>query len=175
MPATGRKTPADKDTARELVLFIENDGQLYRQMYQPIILNFAKKVVKRTFNRQLAIKGVVNLVNEGIVRYRREFGLAPVNQSTKELAARTILSGMTEEIRATVSALKVTSTPAKHLKVGDIIHYHTGGTSIVRYVKKMSPEIISVMVEPRTGRDTGNAFIKQYRTDQIVTVEKKRR
>jgi hypothetical protein len=96
----------DTSLARELTLFIENDGTLYRQMYRSIVKNYARKVVKRVYNRTQAIRGVVHLVNEGIVRYRREFGLPPVNQATKESAAKQILSGMAEEIRMEVKALK---------------------------------------------------------------------
>lgn len=103
-----RRAPASADhiTARELVLYIENDGTLYRQMYRPIVQNYAKKVVKRKYNRQLAVKGVVNLVNEGIRRYRKEFGLSQVSAATKHAAAKTILSGMIGEIRDAVRDIR---------------------------------------------------------------------
>ena len=99
----------------EIVLFIENDGNLYRQMYQPIVLNYAKKVVAKTYNREKAIKGVVGLVNEGIRMWRKEFGLEEareydlgpgVSMATKVEAARQILRGMTEEIQEKVKELK---------------------------------------------------------------------
>ena len=90
----------DKHTARELCLFIENDSGLYRQMYQPIVKNYAKKVVKKTYNRTLAVKGVVNLVREGARKYAKQHGsLGPISQATKEDAARQILSGMISEVR----------------------------------------------------------------------------
>lgn len=99
----------------EIVLFIENDGTLYRRMYQPIVKNLAKKVVKKTYQHTLAVKGVVHLVNEGIRKYRKEFGMegareyglaTGVSQATKEAAAKEILRGMTEEIREEVKRLK---------------------------------------------------------------------
>lgn len=105
----------DKYAVNEIVLFIENDSTLYRQMYQPIVKNYAKRVVKGTYNKELAIKGVVGLVNEGIRRYRREFGEAGareyglgrgVSMQTKREAARQILSGMREEIQSMVGHLR---------------------------------------------------------------------
>jgi hypothetical protein len=107
----------DKYAVNEIVLYIENDAQLYRSMYQPIVLNYAKKVVAKTFNREKAIKGVVNLVDAGIKKYRREmgaegsreFGLGPgVKMDTKVAAAKLLLSGMMEEIRDQVARLKKT-------------------------------------------------------------------
>jgi len=105
----------NKHAANEIVLYIENDSGLYRRMYRPIVTNLAKKVVKKQYKRDLAVKGVVHLVNEGIRKYRKEFGpegsreygLGPgVTQATKEAAARELLRGMTEEIREEVKKMK---------------------------------------------------------------------
>lgn len=108
---------AHKHAVQEIVLYIENDSTLYRRMYQPIVRNLAAKVVKKTYKHDLAVKGVVHLVNEGIRKYRKEFGLEGareyglgpgVSQATKEVAAREILRGMTEEIREVVKKMKKT-------------------------------------------------------------------
>lgn len=85
-------------------------------MYRPIVLNFAKKVVKRSFNRTLAIKGVVNLVNVGIAKYRKEFGLPAVSQATKESCARQLLSGMVEEVRIETKKLILAKASKKGRK-----------------------------------------------------------
>ncbi len=106
---------ANKHAVHEIVLYIENDSTLYRRMYQPIVKNLAAKVIKKTYKHDLAVKGVVHLVNEGIRKYRKEFGLEGardyglgpgVSQATKEAAAREILRGMTEEIRSVVKQIK---------------------------------------------------------------------
>ena len=41
-----RETFVDEDKVRDLVLFIENDGNLYRQRTLPIIDNLKKKIAK---------------------------------------------------------------------------------------------------------------------------------
>ncbi len=92
-----RDQTADEATAHELYLYIENDGQLYRQMYQPQVMNMARRIVRGDFNPEKAVKLVVYLVEEGIRRYRKEFGLGTVNRATKEAAARMLLPYMTEQ------------------------------------------------------------------------------
>ena len=104
----------DKHAVNEIVLFIRNDSQLYRQQWTPIVLNYAKRKVKGTFNKQLAVKGVVNLVNTGIQKYKREFGLqgaaeyglSRVSMETKQAAAKELLGFMMEEINETAKDLK---------------------------------------------------------------------
>ena len=41
------KQPANEIDARELALYATNDGDLYRQRAQPIMLNLARKMVAR--------------------------------------------------------------------------------------------------------------------------------
>jgi len=112
----------NKRAVHEIVLFIENDANLYRQMYTPIVINYAKKVIAKTYNHEKAVKGVVNLVDEGIRRYRKEFGvegareygLGPgVSMETKIAAAKEILSGMKEEIRGQVEKMKKEKSKAR--------------------------------------------------------------
>lgn len=59
----------ETNESRELQLFIENDGDLYRQTYYPILKNYQKKIDKGNFDKVLAVKGFVNLANEGAKRY----------------------------------------------------------------------------------------------------------
>jgi len=64
----------NEDTVRELVLYIENDGDLYRQTTTPIMKNLAKKMLKGTYNHTLAVKGWTYLANAGAQKYIKEFG-----------------------------------------------------------------------------------------------------
>ena len=116
---------ANKRAVHEIVLFIENDGNLYRQMYTPIVVNYAKKVIAKTYNHEKAVKGVINLVDEGIRRYRKEFGaegareygLGPgVSMETKIAAAKILLSGMKEEIREHVQKMKKAKAAKKPVR-----------------------------------------------------------
>jgi hypothetical protein len=64
----------NKDNVRELVLFIENDGDLYRQMVQPIIKNLKKHQAKGRYNATEAQKSWVRLAEAGAKKYVKEFG-----------------------------------------------------------------------------------------------------
>jgi len=112
---TTKKT-ADPYAVNEITLYILNDAGLYRQIYIPIVINYARKVVKKTYDRQLAVKGVIHLVDAGLVKYRREmgltgareYGLGPgVSLATKTAAAKIILSSMTESIRDEAKRIRV--------------------------------------------------------------------
>lgn len=58
---------------RELVLFIENDGDLYRQQMQPIRKNLATKMAKGVYDRTKAEKLWMYLVENGAKKYAKDF------------------------------------------------------------------------------------------------------
>ncbi len=62
-----------KDEVRELQLFIENDGALYRQQYQPILKNLALKKARGVYDSAKAAKLFGYLVDAGAKKYAREF------------------------------------------------------------------------------------------------------
>lgn len=64
----------DKHAMRELELYIDNDGQLYRSQYMPILKNLSNKKKKGRYNGQLAVKAFLNLVDNGARKYVKEFG-----------------------------------------------------------------------------------------------------
>lgn len=61
---------------RELLLYIENDGQLYRQHTTPIIKNLARKKLKGTYDTDLAAKLYKYLADDGAKKYARDFANA---------------------------------------------------------------------------------------------------
>jgi|GEM_PF-1161062 len=65
---------ADTAAADELVLFIENDGQLYRQQHQPIQKNLITKWAKGVYDSRLAVKLFGYLVDNGAKKYAKEIG-----------------------------------------------------------------------------------------------------
>ena len=69
----------DPVAVRELVLFTENDGTLYRQATS-IITNLAKKMAKGQFDKTKAIKAMGYLADSGGRKYAKEYG-APVRGS----------------------------------------------------------------------------------------------
>jgi hypothetical protein len=59
----------DADSTTELILFIENDGNLYKQMTVPIYKNLQKKYGTEKYDRRLALVSFRNLTDEGAKRY----------------------------------------------------------------------------------------------------------
>lgn len=89
----------DKDLVRELVLYIENTSELYPQ-YCSLAKNYARKKKLGSYDQELAVKGVVNLVRAGITKYKQELGSLPkVNADEKWLVATELLAGMEELIQ----------------------------------------------------------------------------
>lgn len=64
----------DEHAARELELYIENDGDLYRQQYQPILKNLATKVARGVYDHAKAVKLFMYLANSGAQKYVKEYG-----------------------------------------------------------------------------------------------------
>jgi len=68
-----QKNPLSHE-ARELALYIENDGDLYRQQTTPIILNLARKIKRGIFSHTKAAKLFRYLADNGAKKYSVEFG-----------------------------------------------------------------------------------------------------
>ena len=64
----------ESDESRELKLYIDNDGQLYRQRFMPILKNLSKKKKKGNYDSKLAIKAFMYLVNDGAKKYVKDYG-----------------------------------------------------------------------------------------------------
>lgn len=68
-----RRNPETEQT--ELKLFIDNDGDLYRQQTAPIQKNLTKKFVKGTYNHKLAVKLWKYLADNGAKKYAKDFSV----------------------------------------------------------------------------------------------------
>ena len=92
----------DKTTAQELVLYITNDGQLYRSRTTPIIKNMQRKINKDQYNDQKAEKAFMYLVKDGIKKYEKEHAnpgwAKQVDKKTKEAIAQELLDYYMDEI-----------------------------------------------------------------------------
>ena len=64
----------DKVTARELELFINNDGDLHRQQHVPILKNLMAKHARGQYDRNKAVKLFMYLVDNGAKKYAKEHG-----------------------------------------------------------------------------------------------------
>ena len=91
---------ADKVMINELFLFITNDAQLYKQRITPLIKNYQKKMKKGIFDQDMAVKGFLYAVNDGIKKYNKEFGAGSMKLSKqeKEAVATKLLDYYQEEL-----------------------------------------------------------------------------
>jgi len=65
---------ADKDAAWELTLYIDNDAQLHKSQYMPILKNLSKKFAAGKYDKKLAVKLWMYLVEAGAKKYFKENG-----------------------------------------------------------------------------------------------------
>ena len=89
----------DKSLARELTLYIENDGGIYKSVTTPLINNYARKKLRGVYNKQRAIKGILMIVEAGRRKYIRDFGSIGGNMSmeTKIQIAKELYPMIDEE------------------------------------------------------------------------------
>ncbi len=95
----------NKVIARELSLFISNDGQLYRQMTKLIILALARRHINKTYNADMAVRAWENLVVEGIRRYSKQHGKITANPATRNAAAKDLQQEWQGELNETVAQM----------------------------------------------------------------------
>lgn len=65
---------SDESAAYELQTYIDNDGNLYRQMTQGILKNLATKKARGDYSSAKAVKAFMYLVDEGAKRYVKAHG-----------------------------------------------------------------------------------------------------
>ena len=68
-----KNPPADEAAARELYLFISNDGDLYRQQGLPIIKNLVAKIDRGIYDRAKAVKLYMYYAESGAKKYAKEY------------------------------------------------------------------------------------------------------
>lgn len=84
-----RLNPSGMDTgARELLLFINNDANLYHQMFLPIVRNLMQKRAKGTYSSARAVTAFMYLADEGAKRYNKEFGDGTASMKLFPIAER---------------------------------------------------------------------------------------
>jgi hypothetical protein len=75
--ARGRRRGLRGDAeVSELKIFIDNDGDLYRQQYTPILKNLTTKLARGVYDKTKAEKIWMYLVENGAKKYTKEYGTA---------------------------------------------------------------------------------------------------
>ncbi len=86
--------PADQTAARELELYIDNDADLYRQQFLPIVRNLMRRRQNGTYDSSKAVTLFMYLMDAGAKKYVTEFGTrgskidSMFNRNTRLQAAR---------------------------------------------------------------------------------------
>jgi uncharacterized protein YnzC (UPF0291/DUF896 family) len=59
---------------RELKLYIDNDQDMYRQRYIPLLKNLSKRKKKGQYRKSLASKAFMYMIDDGAKRYVKSYG-----------------------------------------------------------------------------------------------------
>ena len=62
------------DEMRELKLYIDNDQDMYRQRYIPLLKNLSRKKKQGKFRKGLASKAFMYMIDDGAKRYVKSYG-----------------------------------------------------------------------------------------------------
>jgi len=90
----------DERMVDELKLFIDNDGQLYKQRLIPIVKNIQRKMKSGKYDHKKAPKLWMYLVTEGAKKYAKEFPGVKFNKQEKEAVAQEFADEYKDEIEA---------------------------------------------------------------------------
>lgn len=89
----------NQQMANELALWCVNNVQLYRQMTQPTIKNYAIKKVKGIYDPKRAVVGWMNLIEEGLKLYKKKYpGYYRIDKATKSAAAKMVADHYRNEL-----------------------------------------------------------------------------
>lgn len=111
--------PIGHEFAQYIVDAVESDGDLYHQIYRPIVVNYAIKRVKGVYDPKKAVIGTMHLAEEGIKKFKRraeeyyEVPFGNIPPLTKQKIAVELLKGMESEIADTVREMTVLKKAGK--------------------------------------------------------------
>lgn len=95
----------DKHMVDELKLFIDNDGQLYKQRLVPIVKNIQKKMKSGKYDHKKAPKLWKYLVDDGAKKYQKEFPGVKFSRQEKDVVAQEFADEYKDEIEAQDGAM----------------------------------------------------------------------
>jgi len=105
-----RPAPVDPAMVRDLQIYIENNGALYRQQETPIYENLKRKMRKGTYDRKKAVVLWRYLADEGAKRYAKDSRYAGkwhelVSPATREAVATKLRDQNEESLRIDLSGV----------------------------------------------------------------------
>jgi len=85
----------DKQAVKELILYADNDGDLHKRQFVPILKNLKKKWDKGQFDEKKAVKAFLNFADEAAKKYVKEHG-AP-GDKVKDIFPKKVREAAAEE------------------------------------------------------------------------------
>ncbi len=89
-----------KDEATELKLYIDNDGDLYRQRLVPIVKNIQRTMKSGKYDHSKAPKLWMYLVDDGAKKYSKEFPGVKFDKKVRQYVAQEFADEYKDEIEA---------------------------------------------------------------------------
>lgn len=120
---------ADEVAARELVLFIDNDADLYRQQHVPILMNLWKKMKAGKYDHEKAVKLWGYLAESGAKKYAKEIGGDASSWSSiftpapRRLAAAGLADDGRKSLEARAFDFQVDPVKFRELAVGEAFEF----------------------------------------------------
>jgi hypothetical protein len=156
---------SDPSAAQELELFIDNDGDLYRQQIQPIYKNLLRKMVKGKYDHELAKKLWMYLVDNGAKKYVKEFG-GDVRTMFPKPLRQAVASVLADDFRTEVKAGGI--SPEDYDVKGEVDKSVLGESRRRRHTSGKSWKEIS---ESITKRHTKRRISEENRFDRSADVK----
>lgn len=156
--SAGFDTPESEAT--ELQLYVENDRDLYRQQMLPVLKNLATKKARDQYDHELAVKGMMYLVDRGAQKYAKEFGSQ--GQSWNEMFPRDIRRIVAENLVNSfetefdlgnydnILPKKYQKTPAAAGPTEAAVSLHIKAASVIR---KLDGKLPGVLVKAMKAND----------------------
>ena len=94
-----------KDEAMELKLYIDNDGDLYRQRLVPIVKNIQRKMKSGKYDHSKAPKLWMYLVDDGAKKYSKEFPGVKFDKKVRQYVAQEFADEYKDEIEVQDGAM----------------------------------------------------------------------
>jgi len=116
----------DNDAVRELQLFLENDGDLYRQKIVPIQKNLMTKLAQGKYDHEMAQKLFMYLVQDADKKYQKEFGSSSSGYMLSMASRKELCKILEEEFYAGAKDGEFDEYIPKKYS-GSTIKYKTGG------------------------------------------------
>lgn len=165
--------------AQYIVDSVETDGVLYKTVYRPTVKNYAIKKVNGVYDPNLAVKGLLPLVTEGIKKYKpaaeayyeQQFGI--ISPAIKQKIAVELLAGMQGEINDLARIMKQLKDAGKPWQQSQNIG-NWGGVrfqnpgSALRKSSKSNPRIYECPSCKKPNKLTAKDKAKGYQCDDCA-------